>query len=127
MVLSYIKKLVVLLRRIKSKHSSDFYCLNCLNSFATKSKLESHKKVCENKHFCNFMIPSEAAKILASNQYQKSDKAPFIIYANLECLIEKIDGCKNNPKKFIYKKVGEHIPSGFSMSAISSLKAYKKA
>ena len=22
------------------------------------------------------------------------DKAPFIIYADLECLIEKIDGCK---------------------------------
>ena len=25
------------------------------------------------------------------NQYQKSDKAPFIIYADLECLIEKIE------------------------------------
>ena len=24
------------------------------------------------------------------------NKAPFIIYADLECLIEKIDGCKNN-------------------------------
>ena len=25
------------------------------------------------------------------NQYQKSDKAPFIIYADLEFLIEKIE------------------------------------
>ena len=32
------------------------------------------------------------------NQYQKSDKAPFIIYADLECIIEKTDGCKNNPE-----------------------------
>ena len=31
-------------------------------------------------------------------QYQKSDKEPFIIYGYLECLIEKIEGCKNNPE-----------------------------
>ena len=41
-------------------------------------------------------MPSKDTKILEFNQYQKSDKAPFIIYADLECLIEKIDGCKNN-------------------------------
>ena len=34
---------------------------------------------------------SEDNKILEFNQYQKSDKAPFIIYADLECLIGNID------------------------------------
>ena len=34
----------------------------------------------------------EDTKILEFNQYQKSYKAPFIIY--LECIIEKIDGYK---------------------------------
>ena len=34
------------------------------------------------------------------NQYQKSDKAPLIIYADLECLIENIDWWK----KSIHKK-----------------------
>ena len=43
-------------------------------------------------------MPSGGTKILESNQYQKSDKAAFIIYAVLECLTEKIDGCKNNPE-----------------------------
>ena len=42
---------------------------------------------------------SEDTKIWEFNQYQKSDKAPFIIYADLECLIEEIGGCKNNPGK----------------------------
>ena len=32
------------------------------------------------------------------NHYQKSDKAPFVVYPDLQCIIEKIDGCKNNPK-----------------------------
>ena len=39
-------------------------------------------------------MPSEDTKILEFNQYQKSDKAPFIIYADLDSLIEKINGCK---------------------------------
>ena len=32
------KKLSALLRRISSKHQGDFYCLNCLHSFATQKK-----------------------------------------------------------------------------------------
>ena len=67
-------------------------------------------------------MSSEDTKILESNQYQKSDKEPFVIYADLECLIEKIDGCKKNPENSFTIKVGEHIPSGFSMSTISSFK-----
>ena len=59
------------------------------------------------------MIPSEDTKILKLNQYQKSDKAELIIYADLECLIENIDGCKSNPENSSTTKVGEHIPSGF--------------
>ena len=43
-------------------------------------------------------MPTEDTKTLVFNQYQKSNKEPFIIYADLVCLVEKIDGCKNNPK-----------------------------
>ena len=54
--------------------------MNCLHSLATKkTQLESHKEVCENKDFCNVIIPFEDTKILELNQYQKSDKVPFII------------------------------------------------
>ena len=46
-----VKKLSAFLRKITSKHHSDFYCLNCLHFFATENKRESLKKVCENKDF----------------------------------------------------------------------------
>ena len=69
----------------------------------------------KKKDFCNVIMPSEDTKILEFNQYQKSDKAPFIIYADRECIIEKIDGCKHNPENSSATKVSEHIPSGFSM------------
>ena len=68
-------------------------------------------------------MPSEDTKTLERNQYQKADKVPFIIYADLECLIEKIDECKNNPQNSFITKVSKHIPSGLSMSTISSFKS----
>ena len=43
----------------------------------------------KNKDFCNVNMPSDDTKILEFNQYQKSDKAPFIIYVDLKCIIEK--------------------------------------
>ena len=49
-----VKKLSVSLRGITSKQHGDFYCLNCLHSFAIENKRESHKNVYENKYFCNF-------------------------------------------------------------------------
>ena len=49
-----------------------------------------------NTTLCNVIMPFDDTKIFEINQYQKSDKAPFIIYADLECKIEKTDGCKNN-------------------------------
>ena len=69
-------------------------------------------------------MSSRDTKTLKFNQYQKFQKALFIIYADLQCLIEKIGGFKNNPEKSsTATKVREHISSGFSMSTISSFKS----
>ena len=71
-------------------------------------------------------MPSDETKILQFNQYQKSDIAAFIIYADLECITEKTDGCKNNPENSSTTKISKHILSGFSMSTISSFRSIEK-
>ena len=43
---------------------------------------------------------------------------PYIIYANLECLIKRIEGCKNNPQISLTAKVGVHVPCRYSISTI---------
>ena len=67
-------------------------------------------------------MSSEDTKILEFNQCCKSDKPTFIVYADLESLILKINGCKNNPEKLSTTKAGRHIPSGSSLSTILLLK-----
>ena len=111
-------KTSALLHKITSKHKGDFCCLSCLHSFRTKNKLKSHEKLCKNKDFCRILMPSEKDKILEFNQYIKSDKMPYIVYADMESLVKKIDGCANNPENSLTTKIGEHIPCGCSMPTI---------
>ena len=86
--------------------------------FKTKKTNLIRIKNYKYKNFCNAKI--EGPKILEFNQCEKSDKTPFIIYADLESLIEKMEKCKKNPEKSSTTKVGEHIHLSFSMSTISS-------
>ena len=57
-------------------------------------------------------MPEEYNKILKYNKREKSMMVPFIIYADLECLLEKMDACHNNPEKIINN---QHTPSGYSL------------
>ena len=99
-----VKKLSALSRGM-TKPNADFYCLNCFHSFKTKYKFDSHQNVCENKDFYNVAMPSKDTHKLEFNQYHTSDKTPFTIYVDVESLIEKIDGCKNNSKRLFKTKV----------------------
>ena len=44
-------------------------------------------------------MPKEDKKILKYNHGETSLKAPFIIYADLECLLKKEKSCQNNSEK----------------------------
>ena len=55
----------------------------------------------------------EKNNILKFNQYTKLDKMPYIIYADLECLVKRIEGCANNPQKSSTIKIGGYIPCGY--------------
>ena len=107
-----VKNLPGLLRGITSNHNEDFYCLNCFHSYRTKNKLKEHKKICENHNYCHVEIPNEDNKY---NQGEKSIKLPFIIYADLECLLEKMSPCHNNPKESSTTEINKHVPSGYSL------------
>ena len=88
-----VKTLSRLLRRITLNHHGDFYCLNCLHSYRTKESLEKHEKVCKDHDYCYVKMPDEDKKILKCNPGDKPLKVPFVIYADWEYLLRKIDTC----------------------------------
>ena len=110
-----VKRLSALLRLKTGNNHGNFYCLNCFRAYTTENKLESHKKVCENHDYCCVEMPNEDNKILEYNHGEKSMKAPIIIYADLESLLEKTSTCYDSPEKSPTTKINKHTPSGYSL------------
>ena len=98
-----------------SNHNGDFYYLKCFHSYSTKEKLKKHEKLCNDHDYCYVEMPSDNNKILKYNHGEKSMRAPFVIYADLECLLKKMHSCQNNPKKSYTEKKNKHTPSGYSL------------
>ena len=63
-------------------------------------------------------MSTEKDYILEFSQYMNSDKTLYVINADIESLIKKIDGCANNPENSSATKTGENIPCGYPMSII---------
>ena len=52
---------------------------------------------------------------------EKSLKVPFIIYADLECLLKKMLSSKNNLENYYAEKKVKHKLSGYAWCSICSL------
>ena len=93
---------------ITGNNNGDFYCLNCFQSYTTENKLKKQKKICENHDYCYVEMSEEDNKVLRYNQGEKYMKVPFIIDADAESLLEKMNTCHNNPEKSSTTKINKH-------------------
>ena len=60
-------------------------------------------------------MPTKDNNTIKYNQGEKSIKLPFAIYADLECLLEKMSTCINNPNESSTTEINKHTPSGYSI------------
>ena len=69
------------------------------------------KNVCNNFDYCYVEMPKEDNKILKYNSGENSILVLFIIYADLESLLEKMNTCHNNHKKLstIRQRIRYHL------------------
>ena len=56
----------------------------------------------------------EKGTMLRFKHHERSDRVPFIIYADTEALIKEMHNCDPNPQSSYTKKYQEHEPISFS-------------
>ena len=85
----------------KAINNKTFYCMRCLTRFTRAHMLVEHEKYCNgvNGRPTKIDMPEEGENILAFQNHQKQMKAPYVIYADFESLVKKIQGCERDPEK----------------------------
>nr|XP_012214844.1 PREDICTED: uncharacterized protein LOC105667575 [Linepithema humile] len=61
----------------------------CLHYFWTSEKLSVHSADCGKMNDCAVILPKEDNKWLTFRNYNRKERLPFVVYADLECTLEK--------------------------------------
>ncbi|KAL6421203.1 hypothetical protein ACFW04_013754 [Cataglyphis niger] len=85
--------------QLSKKEHRKYICDRCLHYFESTNKLQSHKIDCQQMNKCAIRLPSEKDKWLEFNNYNMKELLPFVIYADLECMLKKTN---NDPKMSTY-------------------------
>ena len=102
-----------------------YFCKNCLQCFSSKKILSEHKEDClviNGKQ----SVELEGGFIIFKN-YSKQIPAPFKIYADFECILEKVDGdieCSSNSS--YTRKYQDHVPCSFAYKVVCVDNKYSK-
>ncbi|XP_070529934.1 uncharacterized protein [Cardiocondyla obscurior] len=66
-------------------------CDRCLYYFSSSEKLEAHVMNCGILNDCAIRLPSKDDKWLSFSNHGNKERVPFIVYADLECMLRKIE------------------------------------
>nr|XP_012219810.1 PREDICTED: uncharacterized protein LOC105670709 [Linepithema humile] len=123
-----IKNLPRLVSSQLSMHKCKKYiCDRCLHYFYTREKLSVHSVDCGKMNDCAVILPSEDDKWLTFSNYNRKERLPFVVYADLECTLEKKDG--QDGTTYVYQhhnvfSVGYYVSCTYNNS-LSGYKSYR--
>ena len=94
-----VKNQSLLLSSQVSKHNGKkYFCDMCLNPFWCEKSLNKHLEYCSNHEAVKIEMPGEGT-ILKFKNYHRSERVPFMIYADTESLTKRIQSCEPEPEK----------------------------
>ncbi|XP_071579896.1 uncharacterized protein, partial [Temnothorax nylanderi] len=87
---AWIKHLSRLVSSQINKHRHTKYiCDRCLHYFSLSDKLQSYTVDCREVNKCAIRLPSEDNKWLSFKNHGRKERLPFVVYADLECVLQK--------------------------------------
>ena len=102
----------LLASQVPKNNGKHYFCLRCLNPFWCEEALSKHKEYCDGYEGVKIELPKKETMLKFKN-YHRSEKVPFIVYANFECFIKPIQSCSPDDKESYTKQYQKHEPSSF--------------
>ena len=113
---SLVKRLTALLYGQNRHNESKHFCERCLPGYKTRDLLERHKTECRGllKTTTRTETPKQDENKMAYKNVFKQMKAPYVVYADFECILRKISTCEPDNSRSFTMKTEKHEPCGFS-------------
>ena len=101
----------------QTKHKErKHFCMSCLQCFSSEKVLSEHKENC--KQVQAVKMPDKNNNILKFNNHHKQMQVPFVIYADIEAITEKIQGCQQNNDKSYTDAYQIHTDCGYGYKLV---------
>ena len=107
------------------QHSEDHhyhYYERCLQGFSLQTAFQKHTTLCRGSSSrpTRIDMPEKGKNTLKFQNHQRQMKAPYVIYADFESIIEKYDTCIPPTDRSSTTKTEVHKPCGFSLVVVRS-------
>ena len=119
---SLAKRLSALLYDQNRHNESKHFCERCLHGYSRRDLLERHKPESKGllKSPTRTDMPRQGENKMSFTNYHKQMKAPYVVYADFECLVRKMATCEPDNKQSFTIKTEKHEPSSFSYVVVRS-------
>ena len=119
---SFVKRLSALLFDQSKNSNSKHFCERCLHGYSRRELLERHKPECKGllKSPTRTETPKEGENKMAFKNFYKQMKAPYVVYADFECLVKKIHTCEPDNRRSFTVKTEKYEPCSFSYFVVRS-------
>jgi len=96
-------KVFIIKIKLNNKNNKNIICfVDVCTTSVWNEKLETHVVDCEEMNDCAIRLPSDDDKWLSFSKHSRREQVSFIIYDDLECILEKTD---NDPRTSQHHRV----------------------
>ena len=106
----------------QTKHKErKHFCMYCLQCFSSEIILNDHKGTClQDNGEQAIKMPTKENNILKFENHYKQQQVPFVIYADFESILEKIQGCKPYDEKSYTQAYQKHTDCSYGYKVVCS-------
>ncbi|CAH1106792.1 unnamed protein product [Psylliodes chrysocephalus] len=127
---AFIKDLSCLVnRQLGNIKHKKWICDICLNHFMSRFNLEQHLEDCKNVNKTKVVMPKETHKIMKFKNFKNKEPVPFVIYADIESILNDYVDDVQTSNTQIYQKheafsVAYYLKSHFENKYQSKFRLY---
>jgi uncharacterized C2H2 Zn-finger protein len=89
-----------------------YYCRRCMHGCKGIDAYKNHKILCQRNSVCRIEMPVPGKDEMCWRKLSARASVPFVVYADLEAITAKVQGCTPDPANSFTQNLEKQVPCG---------------